>query len=153
MKVKIRRANINEGQEALALLKELRTSTYQEMGLKKVKVVAAPNALDFYKKIIKQPNVLCLLALGNEKIYGLCLAYLVPKILDAGYRLLIEEIIVKQEFRGQEVGSALLKTMEKEAKKRGIRVVKLTSGTKLRASKFYKKHGYIHFENAYRKKL
>ncbi|MBL7158946.1 GNAT family N-acetyltransferase [Candidatus Microgenomates bacterium] len=153
MKIKIRPVTSDDIGEVLSLLKDLKISGYQEMGLKDIKVKIAPNASDFYKKIIKRPDILYLLAECNGKICGLCFGYLIPKILEGGHRLVIEEMVVRERFRGKGVGGVLLETIEKKAKKRGLSLIKITSGTKLKANQFYKKHGYIHFENAYRKKL
>ena len=153
MKIKIRAATSSDAKRVLFLLKELKTNAYKEMGLKNRKIKASYNALDFYRKIIKRPDIFCLLAQINEEICGLCFAFLIPKILEGNYRLIIEEMIVREKFRSKGIGIALLNAMEKKAKEKGVDLIKLTSGIKLKANKFYQKHGYVHFENAYRKKL
>jgi GNAT superfamily N-acetyltransferase len=153
MKVRVRKATASDCKEVLSLLKELRISGYKEMGVRDIKVKCSANASDFFQETIKRSDVLCLLAESEGKICGLCLAYLTPKVLDGNYRVVIEDLVVKEDLRGKGIGTALLKGLEQEAKKRGVTLIKITTGTKLKANKFYKKHGFTYFENAYRKKL
>ncbi len=153
MRVKIRTATIKDMGEVLNLLKELKISAYQEMGLD-VKVEASKQAESVYRKALSEKEAsLVLVAEVCGKVRGVLVAYFIPKILDGGLRMLIEEMVVAKDFRSQGVGGLLLKKSEQEAVKRKIKVIKVTTGTRLKANKFYKKHGFTYFENAYRKKL
>ena len=149
----IRKATAMDVGNILELLKQLKISGYAEMGIEDPKVKKADNAEEFFKQIVTEPENVILIAEEENKPIGLAVCYLVPKIFDGEYRLLIEEMVVSENYRGKGVGSALLNEIENEAQNLNINVIKLTTGTKLKANEFYKKHGYTHFENAYRKKL
>lgn len=153
MNVKIRRATNKDAKVILGLLKEFKQGAYEEMGMKNVKIRMKSNSLDFYKQTIKRDDVVFLLAEVNRNIHGLAMGYLTPKVFDGEYRMMLEELFVKQESRQEGIGTKLLKSIETEAVNKGVRLIKLTTGTKLKANEFYMKHGYEYFENAYRKKL
>jgi aminoglycoside 6'-N-acetyltransferase I len=89
----------------------------------------------------------------NKKIIAACIAYEFPKVLDGNHRLLIEEMVVDPAYQGKGIGSQLINHLEQYAVSQRIKYIKVTTGTKLKANHFYQKHGYIHFENAYRKKM
>lgn len=153
MNLSIRKAEIKDVNKVLDLLKELKVSGYGEMGIKDVKVKINDNSPYFYRQQLNNPNTIILIAEQGENILGVAIAYLTPKILDAEYRMLVEEMVVAKDFRHQGVGSSLMKALEKEALNKQVKIIKVTTGTKLKANQFYRKHGYIYFENAYRKKL
>ena len=58
-----------------------------------------------------------------------------------GNWLEIEYLFVKEEFRGQGIGSQLLQQAESEAKKRNCRYV-FVNTYQFQAPAFYQKHGY-----------
>ena len=58
-----------------------------------------------------------------------------------GNWLEIEYLFVKEEFRGQGIGSQLLKQAESEAKKRNCRFA-FVNTYQFQAPAFYQKHGY-----------
>lgn len=58
-----------------------------------------------------------------------------------GNWLEIEYLFVKEELRGQGIGSQLLQKAESEAKKRNCRYV-FVNTYQFQAAAFYKKHGY-----------
>ena len=151
--MKIRKANQSDIEQILDLLKELKVSGYTEMGRDSTDVVIGSNSSELCKEVIDDNSSLVLVVEENDKLVALAVCYLLPKIFDGEKRLLIEEFVVTESKRGSGLGSLLLDTVETEAKKLGVKTVKLTTGTKLKANKFYQKHGYRHFENAYRKKL
>lgn len=153
MEINIRKADIKDVDRVLDLLKELKVSGYTEMGLGDVKVKINDNSPYFYRLQLNNPNTIILVAESENDVIGVAVAYLTPKILDAQYRMLIEEMVVAKDYRHQGVGSSLMKALEKEARKAQVKIIKVTTGTKLKANQFYLKHGFIYFENAYRKKL
>ena len=66
---------------------------------------------------------------------------------DTGKHLFIVDLGVKKEFRRQRVGSLLVKRLEKEAKKDGIKELNLTVNSTAKALKFWREIGYM--ENNY----
>ena len=153
MKVKIQKATAKDAPKVLELVNELRTSAYAEMGVKDVKLKKGKQILTFCQEVIARPDVLCLFARVGDDVVGMAMAYFVPKIADNGYRMVIEEMVVRKKYRNKKIGTKLMQQLEKRAEDKGVTVIKVSSGTKLKANKFYRKLGYTHFENTYRKKL
>lgn len=151
--VEIRKAKAEDAKEVLRLLGELKVSGYTEMGMDASGVLVGDNSEEFYKSMLERDIGLILLAEEEGNAIGLAVCYLTPKIFDGENRMVIEEFVISKSQRGKGVGSKLLNKVESEAKKMGVKIIKLTTGTKLRANKFYQNRGYLHFENAYRKKL
>lgn len=148
----IRKAEIKDRKAVFSMLQELRRSGYREMGEPYIEVEITEKAKKLFETLLNNSDVHIIVAVEENKIIGICIAYEIPKVLDGNKRILIEEMVVDPIFRGKGVGSKLLENIEQYAIRQGIKYVKVTTGTKLRANDFYRKHGYIHFENAYRKK-
>ena len=74
-----------------------------------------------------------------EDEHGQLLAGLVAETF--GNWLEIEYLFVKEELRGQGIGSQLLQQVESEAKKRNCRYV-FVNTYQFQAPAFYQKHGY-----------
>jgi len=149
----IRKATDKDSRAVFNLLIELRRSGYQEMGEQAKEIKAGEKAPELYTELIKRSDIHILLAEENGQVIGLSVIYEIIKVLDGQPRLLIEEFVVLPDFRGKGVGSKMLDYIENIARGGNIQIVKVTTGTKLKANDFYKKHGYVLFENAYRKKL
>ncbi len=146
-------ATSEDFQEVFSLLVELRKSGYREMGIPLGEINIDDSIEKYYSDLLGQKHVSIVLAKDTDLVVGLALLVEVPKILDGKNRLIIEELVVRDGHRGLGIGSKLLGHIEQIARQKKINIVKVTSGTKLKANEFYKKHGYIYFENAYRKSL
>ena len=71
---------------------------------------------------------------GNQKLAGLTGETF-------GNWLCIQFLFVREQFRGKGIGSRLLETAEREAKRRGCKYVFVDTFS-FQAHAFYKKHGY-----------
>ena len=151
--MKIRRATLEDQAKVFELLNELRKSGYREMGEAFKETPTTEMAVHKYFELVDKKGVYIFVADHDGEVVGLCVVYEIPKILDGNNRLLIEEMVIAPEFRGQGIGSKMIEFVEKMAGEIGIMYIKVTTGTKLKANSFYQKHGYVHFENAYRKKI
>lgn len=148
-----RNAKSEDWESVSALLVELRRSGYAEMGEPVAGITVSGRGRDMFERLLPREDSHIVIAEDDNIPLAVCVAYEIPKILDGNRRLLIEELVVRPEYRGRGIGSALLGYMERIALERDILYVKVATGTKLRANRFYRKHGYDHFENSYRKKV
>ena len=79
-------------------------------------------------------------AIINNKIAGAIIIRDDP--YSKGLYIIVEELIVDSKFQKQGIGKALIKIIEKEAKRKKAHTVYLYTSRKSRAFKFYKKLGY-----------
>jgi N-acetylglutamate synthase-like GNAT family acetyltransferase len=149
----LRVATLTDIDSVFSLLIELRRSGYTEMGEKVDGLKPGENAPGQYEELITRDDFHIILAEENRQIVALCVAYEFPKILDGYHRMVIEELVVVPRYRGRGIGKRLMEYMENLASEKNIKIVKVATGTELKANDFYRKLGYIHFENSYRKKL
>ena len=132
-KVKIRKVTIKDFEEIFLLLKQL----WPEKKLKKKRLFpvlsrAVRSKCDYY---------FC--AEINKKIIGFCSLSVRNSFFADGYIGYIGELVVDKSFRGNGVGSKLLKTAIDEVKKRGCSVIELDSAFhRKEAHKFYLKNGF-----------
>ena len=90
-----------------------------------------------FKAFLKDPFLLFLVYLNNEKVIG----YIVASLENGKGHII--SLAVHPEFRRRGVGSALLKEVLTSMKKRGILTVKLeVNENNVSAINFYKKHGF-----------
>jgi GNAT superfamily N-acetyltransferase len=149
----IRPAKQSDKTTFLTLLIELKKSGYQEMGVPFAGIEITARAEKLFDDCLENESIHLLVAEESEAIIGICVAIEIPKIIEGRARMLIEELVIDQKHRSRGIGSLLLKHLEELAKQKGIKHMKVTTGTKLKANDFYKKHNYVYFENAYRKEL
>lgn len=147
------KATTDEVSKILHLAGQLRKSAYLEMGLPVPLHLTDPSSGKYLLALFKHPGIHLLVAKEKSEIIGFCMAIETPKITEGRNRIEIYELIIDVKQRGKGIGSAFLKEVEKIAQEKGILYVKVATGTKLRANEFYKKNGYVHFENLYRKKM
>lgn len=153
MEIRIRPAQQTDSPRLLELLNELKVSGYAEMGVTYTPIEPGSASKSLLSQLIDSDTTHIIIATEDELVIGLVIAYEIPKVLEGKSRLLIEEMVIDAAHRNQGIGSKLLKHLETMAIAKGINTIKVTTGTKLKANHFYTKHGYVHFENAYRKKL
>lgn len=112
-----------------------------------------PLPLAHYQELIAHPTSMLIVAKKEEEIIG-CLTlawYYIP----TGTRMWIEDVVVDELFRGQNLGEALIQYAIQIAKSKGARQIDLTSRpSRLAANHLYKKLGFESREtNVYRLKI
>lgn len=112
-----------------------------------------PLNLNHYQDLVDHPGILLLVAKREEKIVGsLTLAsYPIP----TGLRMWIEDVVVDEASHGQKIGEQLVLFAIDQARKRGGRILDLTSRpNRIAANKLYQKLGFeLRETNPYRLKL
>lgn len=84
-----------------------------------------------------------LVAKKGEKVVGMLNLLFTISTALGDKVILLEDMIVDKEYRGQKIGSALLSHALAYAKENGfLRITLLSDEDNLRAHKFYKKHGF-----------
>jgi len=80
----------------------------------------------------------------NGEIAGYCAVHWLPYLILAGPEGYISELFIKDEFRGQGIGSHLLETIKTEAQNRGCSRLMLLNMRKRESYKrqFYSKQGW-----------
>lgn len=149
----IHKANPSDVRKMLHLAGQLRKSAYLEMNYPVPSQLVDQTSEKYLLTLFNRSGIYLLVAKEKGEIIGFCMAIETPKIAEARNRIEIYELIVDMKHRGKGIGSAFLHEVEKIAKEREILYVKVATGTKLKANEFYRKNGYVHFENLYRKKV
>lgn len=97
-------------------------------------------ALEIYNKMLMDEKYLVLVAKENNKIVGSALAVCCMLLGYEGRNfLVIEDVIVKNEFRGLGIGSKLMKSIDEFA-------VKSNCGYSILVSKAYRKKAHEFYE-------
>lgn len=149
----IRKAKPGDSKEILHFVAELRRSAYLEMEQPVPDQLLHPISGKFLITLFERHDIHMFVAQEKEKILGFCMAVETPKISEARNRIDILELVIDEKQRGKGIGSAFLRKIETIAKKTNSIYIKVATGTKMKSNEFYKKNGYIHFENLYRKKI
>lgn len=105
--------------------------------------------LERLKRIVKEKNSNVFVArnISNE-IVGMGVLVIYSTI--TGDKAWIEDVVLEQKNRGKGIGKEIMKRLIKEAKKRGIREVNLTSNPKrVEAFYLYKKLGFKEYKTRY----
>lgn len=96
-----------------------------------------------YKNIIKSEESEALCALIDDHIVGFCTILIHDSLWQESKMAHIGEIIVDESFRGQRIGTKLLKKSFVIAKNKGCKKVELDSAFhREKAHKFYEKLGF-----------
>ena len=112
-----------------------------------------PLNLNHYQELIDHPGILIIVAKKEELIVG-CLTlawYPIP----TGLRMWIEDVVVDEANHGQKIGEQLVLFAIDQARKRGGRILDLTSRPdRIAANRLYQKLGFeLRKTNPYRLKL
>lgn len=109
--------------------------------------------LTHYQELIAHPTSMLIVAKKEKDIIG-CLT-LVWYYIPTGTRMWIEDVVVDELYRGQNLGEALIQYAIQIAKSKGARQIDLTSRpSRLAANHLYKKLGFESREtNVYRLNL
>ena len=94
--------------------------------------------------ILEQPNRGRIFVLRNEShIIGMVNLLITISTAEGGFVLILEDLVVRADHRGQGYGSRLLEYAESYAREKGfLRVTLLTDKPNLRNQEFYRRHGY-----------
>lgn len=86
----------------------------------------------------------------DGKIVGYVSAHWLPYLFLDGPEGYLSELFVREEHRGDKIGTKLLETVKKEARKRGCSRLLLLNSRKRESYRrsFYKKHGWTEREEA-----
>ena len=95
------------------------------------------------KRMARDPMVAMRVARDGQRIVGVSTLYTFQKM---GKKLAhIDDIVVENAYRGQRIGEELVRSLVKEAKKRHVASLYVTSGdARAAANKLYKKVGFTH---------
>lgn len=152
MDIKIRFAYEKDFNEVDSLLNEI-SQAIVDVGDKwsTYKVDSAKNKrLLIFKKLLNSQNKLFIASLDGH-IVGCVNLQLIQNIRHGWLRGHIEEVIVKNEYRGKGIGSKLIQAVINFSKKNNIKIVKLMCGKQLiEAHKFYEKCGFKYLDKGYR---
>ena len=104
-----------------------------------------PSYLEAFQAIRKDKNQLLLLVEYKEKVIGTFHLTFMPSLSFKGsWRLNIENIHVDKRFQNRGVGTWMLQKAMDLGRKRGCKIVQLTTNKKrLQAKVFYEKLGFI----------
>ncbi len=104
---------------------------------------------DIFLKILVEPNVKIILGKISEQIVATVTLLYLPRVRAGGYVVILEDVLVKKELRGQGFGSELMKFAIDHCKSDN-RVKKIKLGTRKDATQvhqFYEKLGFSYQEN------
>jgi len=91
--------------------------------------------------IASDPNVVFCIAKDGSRIVGMGVLYIVRKVGRSQSH--IEDVVVLREYRGQGIGTALLKKLIAVARPKRVDMIELTSNPrKTAANKLYQKLGF-----------
>ena len=95
--------------------------------------------------ILEQPNRGRIFVLRNEsRIVAMINLLITISTAEGGFVLLLEDLVVRSDHRGQGYGGRLLEYAEEYARQKGfLRITLLTDKPNEKAQHFYLKHGYI----------
>jgi len=94
--------------------------------------------------MLKRPDQSCILvAEYNTKVIGMCTGQLLVSTAEGGLKLLVEDLVVNEAYRGSGIGSNLLSEIEKWATKYGAtRLDLLADSNNTSALNFYKNESW-----------
>lgn len=97
-----------------------------------------------FKRIASDPNNELVVVEMDHKIIGTLQITYIPYLLYQGsIRSLIEAVFISSEYRGQGIGTQMMQWAIERTKKRGCKIVQLTSNKKRKqAHRFYKRLGF-----------
>jgi GNAT superfamily N-acetyltransferase len=130
--MKIRRATKKDLKELAPLF---RKETYQKPYNEKWTVQGSLKKVAIYLK----ENIV-FVAEQDSRMVGFAVGH--TYLFHDGMNGFIDEFFVAKDYRGKGIESALLKSIEKYFKKKGVVAISLGTFKKARACKFYKKLGY-----------
>ena len=148
MKVEIRKANIKDAEGIAEVLKKAGQSVYAAP----TPYVATQEKVAMHIKMCNADKSHTIYVAENVDgaLVGYVGAHWLPYLFLDGPEGYLSELFIREEYRGDGIGTRLLETVKEEAKKRGCsRLLLLNSRNResYRRS-FYKKHGWTEREEA-----
>jgi len=147
----IRFATIRDKKAVFSLLDELIDEVNRKSGRPPKFTEGQEKRSRIYKELLNNPAVKIFIAEEGSQIIGVADLFIVPIMRRGYYQGHIEDLVVREKERGKGIGTALINAVKDYCKKKGIKVIKLTSGLELtKAHKFYIKNGGIFTEKLFR---
>jgi len=132
----VRKAELKDRRAVLSLIRELQSF----MDLRPAEVKASER---LYASLLREKNHLLLVAEEKGDILGLASLWFRKSLFHTGTCCLLDELIVRKDARGKDVGQALVGEAVLAAKRRKAGEVEVTTlEEKTKASAFYKKLGF-----------
>lgn len=132
----VRKAALKDRRPVLSLIRELQTF----LDLRPAEVKASER---LYASLLKEQNHLLLVAEEKGDILGLASLWFRKSLFHTGTCCLLDELIVREDARGKDVGRALVAEVVLHAKRRKAGEVEVTTfEEKTRVTAFYKKLGF-----------
>jgi ribosomal protein S18 acetylase RimI-like enzyme len=96
--------------------------------------------------LLQSPETRCIMvAETDNNVVGMCTAQLVVSTAKGGFSGLIEDMVIRHEYRGKGLGSRLLDAVEKWCFSSGTRRIQLMADkNNKKALRFYSKCGWQH---------
>jgi ribosomal protein S18 acetylase RimI-like enzyme len=94
--------------------------------------------------LLQSPETRCIMvAETDNNVVGMCTAQLVVSTAKGGFSGLIEDMVIRHEYRGKGLGSRLLDAVEKWCFSSGTRRIQLLADkNNKKALRFYSKYGW-----------
>jgi ribosomal protein S18 acetylase RimI-like enzyme len=94
--------------------------------------------------LLQSPETRCIMvAETDNNVVGMCTAQLVVSTAKGGFSGLIEDMVIRHEYRGKGLGSRLLDAVEKWCFSSGTRRIQLMADkNNKKALRFYSKYGW-----------
>ena len=109
--------------------------------LREVKKKPAQRVTSDLSRLQRNPDAVLFVARDKTKIVGMAILYVLQKI---GKKIAtVEDVVVSSDYRGHGIGENLMQGILKEAKRRGVGSIGLTSrASRVVANRLYQKLGF-----------
>ena len=148
MNVEIRKATVKDADGIVEVLKKADRSVYSAP----TPYVATQDRIAMHIKMCNADKSHTIYVAENEigQIVGYVSAHWLPYLFLNGPEGYLSELFIREDYRGDGIGTRLLETVKEEAKKRGCSRLLLLNSRKRESYQrsFYKKHGWTEREEA-----
>lgn len=148
MNIKIRKAKVEDAEGIVEVLQKAGKPVYAAP----TPYVATTEKVAMHIKICNADKSHTIYVAENEldQIVGYVSAHWLPYLFLNGPEGYLSELFIREEYRGDGIGTRLLETVKEEARKRGCSRLLLLNSRKRESYRrsFYKKHGWTEREEA-----
>jgi len=131
--IQIRKCEINDFQAIFPLIKQLIPK----------KEFNPDIMLEIFNRCLKNPDAYYLCAVVGDRLVGFCSLIISTYLAFQGETGYIRELVVDENVRNQDIGTALIEYAREQAKERGCLQLDLASALHREdAHKFYEKRGF-----------